>query len=333
MICAVWRARTYGLVTSNVGRKRSRSTWAVASAWARPAGVRGTSGVRVKTRSRLPSLSPWRTSRTLPTSAIRIDPIDELAETAGAARIVAQDEPRELVELRLLLLLERPALLDAAATQEVDEVGRPALELLGRHGTAEPDDETIAHVAGRMVDAIEARHLVHGLGDARRHAEERQVVRRHEPAAEQVVVHVALPRLPVRAARRVEKDDRHGLALARLHERQRFVGLVHGAEATREEHHGIGFLHEHHLAREEVAERDQLRILGDELVRLLLEREPDVHAEAALAARALLRRAHDAAARAGDHHEALLGDVAGGLPRRAVGGGGGGRARRPRSVS
>src|SRR5207253_5288791 len=72
--------------------------------------------------------------------------------------------------------------------------------------------------------------------------------------------------------------------------------------------------------REEVAERGELRVLVDELVRLLLEGEPDVDAEAPLAPRALLAGAHDAAARAGDDHVALGGDAARELVRGAIGG-------------
>jgi hypothetical protein len=66
------------------------------------------------------------------------------------------------------------------------------------------------------------------------------------------------------------------------------------------------FLDEEQLAGEEVLERDQLRIGGDPGIRLLFERQPDIQSEAALAASALLRGAHDPGAGSGDDHPALL---------------------------
>src|SRR5207247_5565279 len=128
----------------------------------------------------------------------------------------------------------------------------------------------------------------------------------------------ALPGLPVRAARRVHEHDRHGLRLPGLDERQALVGLVVRAEAAREERRRVCLLHEDELPREEVAERGELRVLVDELVRLLLEGEPDVDPEAPLAPRALLAGAHDAAARPGDAPVAPGGDAARELVRGAI---------------
>ena len=116
-----------------------------------------------------------------------------------------------------------------------------------------------------------------------------------------------------------------------MHEREALVGLVERAESPREEHDGVGFLHEQELAREEVPKRHELRIVGDELVRVLLEGQADVEAEAASASGAGLAGAHDAAARAGDDHEALVGDSPReflGLPVAGVGLGGSRRAER-----
>ena len=48
------------------GRARDVFEAAVVRAWVRPAVVSGTSGVWVKTRSRFPSLSPWRISSRRP---------------------------------------------------------------------------------------------------------------------------------------------------------------------------------------------------------------------------------------------------------------------------
>jgi hypothetical protein len=86
-----------------------------------------------------------------------------------------------------------------------------------------------------------------------------------------------------------------------------------GPEAAREEDRGIGLLDEHQLAREEVAEGQELRVFADDLVRRLLEGEPDVHSEAALPSRPFLAGMHDAAPGTRDHHVALLRDAAGEL--------------------
>src|SRR5581483_4567374 len=100
------------------------------------------------------------------------------------------------------------------------------------------------------------------------------------------------------------------------------------AEAAGKEDRGVGLLDEEQLPREEVARRHQLRVLADDLVRLLLGGKPDVHAEAPLAAGAFLAGAHDAAAGAGDDHVARRRDPACEFARRPVRRGVGLRARR-----
>src|SRR5205814_886729 len=72
----------------------------------------------------------------------------------------------------------------------------------------------------------------------------------------------------------------------------------------------IRLLDEDELPGEKVPEGHELRILGDELVRLLLERQADVDAEAPPGSGTLLTGPHDAPARAGDAHEAGVGDPA-----------------------
>ena len=73
------------------------------------------------------------------------------------------------------------------------------------------------------------------------------------------------PVLPVGAAGDVEQHDRRGLGLARLQQREQLERLVEGAEAAGQEHERVGLLHERQLAGEEVAEVDELRVVGEEL--------------------------------------------------------------------
>src|SRR3982750_1969544 len=70
-----------------------------------------------------------------------------------------------------------------------------------------------------------------------------------------MVLDVALPRLPVRAARSVEEDDRHRARLSRLDERQRLEPFVVRAEPAGEQHDGVRLLDEGELPREEALER------------------------------------------------------------------------------
>ena len=69
-------------------------------------------------------------------------------------------------------------------------------------------------------------------------------------------------------------------------------------------------LHERDLAREEVAEVDELRVVGEELRGRGLEREPDAHAERVRRARALDAGFHDPGPGAGDHHPVGGGELA-----------------------
>ena len=66
------------------------------------------------------------------------------------------------------------------------------------------------------------------------------------------------------AAGVVHDDERDGYGLARLHERERLEHPVHRSEAAGEEGDRVRFLEEHELAREEVAERDELLVPGDD---------------------------------------------------------------------
>jgi hypothetical protein len=75
---------------------------------------------------------------------------------------------------------------------------------------------------------------------------------------------------------RPHQDHGEVLDLVRLDERQRLEKLVERAVAAREDHEGIGVLHEHDLAGEEVPELDPE---VDVAVEPLLPRQLDVAAD------------------------------------------------------
>ncbi len=81
-----------------------------------------------------------------------------------------------------------------------------------------------------------------------------------------------------------------------------FESFVHGSETAGEKSDGVAGADEHQLAHEEVFEIDEFFVVGDDLVGLLLEGEPDGQAKAGLRPSAAMTRGHDAAARAGDDH-------------------------------
>ncbi len=112
--------------------------------------------------------------------------------------------------------------------------------------------------------------------------------------------------LPELAARFVDQHERDEARLAGLHQGDDFQGFVERAEAAGEGGDRAGLAQEGELAGEEIAEGDELGVVADDLVGVLLEGQQDVEAEAFFRARALLRRAHDAVARAGDGHVVRL---------------------------
>jgi hypothetical protein len=72
-----------------------------------------------------------------------------------------------------------------------------------------------------------------------------------------------------------KEHHRGGLGLARLHERQHLEGLVHGAEAAREDDGSLRVLHEHGLAHKEVAEAHaEVHPLVDGVLKGKLDPEP-----------------------------------------------------------
>ena len=63
------------------------------------------------------------------------------------------------------------------------------------------------------------------------------------------------------------------------------------------------------FAGEEVFEGDELLVLADDGIGALLPRQPDIRAETVFRAGAFMAGLHDAAARAGNDHEACLGNL------------------------
>src|SRR5207253_11170672 len=152
---------------------------------------------------------------------------------------------------------------------------------LTRRRTHEANHELATDASGGVVDAVEARdlldRLVHGVHDA---------VEGHVVAVDQLPLHKrpdpAVPDAPVGLWPGLDERDGDDRLLARLCEREELEALVHCAKAAREERDRARLLQEEELAREEVLERDELRVGGDPGVRLLLERQPDVEPEALL---------------------------------------------------
>ena len=115
--------------------------------------------------------------------------------------------------------------------------------------------------------------------------------------------------VPVGAAGFIEQDNGGRGGLAGLDEGEKLKALIHRAEAARKQYVGLGLLHEHDLAGEEVFEVDELRIIGDVLVGRRLERQHDVHAERLIGTRSFVTRFHDARSGTGDDHPVFIGDL------------------------
>src|SRR4051794_2614665 len=96
-----------------------------------------------------------------------------------------------------------------------------------------------------------------------------------------------------------EQHDGEGRHLSGLHEGERLEQLVHGAEAAGQHDEGLGVLHEHRLAREEVTE---VQADVDVVVEVLLERQLDAEAyrNATGLAASFVDRLHDPGTAAGD---------------------------------
>src|SRR5437667_98105 len=199
-----------------------------------------------------------------------IDEVDELPQAGVGRAVEGQDEPRQLGKLAELLL-PGPGRQLRRSRENVVELGLELHEMRARDRTQESNHELVTDDAGGVVDAVEARDLldglVHGVHDP---------VEGHVVAVDQLPLHErpdpAVPDAPVGLWSGLDEHDGHDRRLARLREREELEALVHRAEAAREERDRARLLDEEELAREEVLERDELRVGGDPGVRLLLER-------------------------------------------------------------
>src|SRR5690348_15775497 len=97
------------------------------------------------------------------------------------------------------------------------------------------------------------------------------------------------------------------MALTGLNRRQDLETLVEGTEAAWKESHRVGFLDKQELGCEEVFQMHQFGVAGDDGIRVLLEGEEDVDADAVFAAGADVAGFHDAAGGPGYDHEAGFG--------------------------
>ena len=108
--------------------------------------------------------------------------------------------------------------------------------------------------------------------------------------------------------RRPHEDDRELVDLVCLDEHQSLEQLVHRPETTRQDDEGLGVLHEHRLADEEVPEVDPEI---DPVVESLLEGQLDAqpHGEPIGLDRTPVHRLHEAGAAAGDHSPPVAGQA------------------------
>ena len=168
----------------------------------------------------------------------------------------------------------------------------------------EPDDERVLHPARRVEVAIEAGDDFHRLLRAVGDLVKVQVVGGNQFIPQQMFADVLVPGFPIRAAGFVDQHEGHKLAFPGLHEGQRLVALIHRAKPAGEQRNSVAVPDEDEFAREEIAERHQLLVVGDDGIGALLPRQADVHAETVFQSRALVAGVHDARPRPGDDHEA-----------------------------
>src|SRR5688500_6991159 len=101
---------------------------------------------------------------------------------------------------------------------------------------------------------------------------------------------------------RLHEDERHNLAFARLHERERFVAFVHRPEAAWEKDERIGMADEGELAREKIFEGDELLVLAHNRIGRLFPGKANVRAEAHIDTGAFVAGLHNTGTRAGNDH-------------------------------
>src|SRR6185436_10896322 len=120
--------------------------------------------------------------------------------------------------------------------------------------------------------------------------------------------HMLVPRFPISAAWPIDQDQGHQLAFPRLHQRERFVTLIHRAEATRKQGNRIRMPNEDQLARKKILKRDELLILANNWVGALLPWQANVRPETFFRSGPLVTRLHDATSSACNDHETRLGN-------------------------
>src|SRR4030095_15956711 len=96
----------------------------------------------------------------------------------------------------------------------------------------QPDDEKVLHEPCGMKISVEACDNLYRLIRIVRDLVKIKVIRRNQLIPEQMLANMLVPRLPVRPARTIDQHEWHQLAFAGLHQGQRFVSFIHGAEPS-----------------------------------------------------------------------------------------------------
>ena len=190
------------------------------------------------------------------------------------------------------------------------------------------DDHDVADVTVRVEVVVEVDDFTTGEFEIIRNLEEGKVLLRDETVAQKVFAEIFFEGLPEIAAGGVDHDQGDDVRFPCLHQSERFEGLVHGAEPSREESDGIGVFDEVELAGEEIFEGEELAVPPNGFIGFLFEREFNIEGEAVLAACSGLSRAHNSLTPSGDHHIAgllheltkLKGRFVGGAGRLSAGG-------------
>lgn len=200
--------------------------------------------------------------------------------------------------------------LHGGTGDDVTEVIIQGVEDCGGGRALESDDEEVMDEAAGVEVTVEAGDAADSFGGVLGDLVEVEVVFGDQGGAEEVFTHVSVPGFPVGATGAVDEDEGHELAFAGLHEREGFVGLVHGAESAGEEGDGVGVSDEGEFSGEEVFEGDEFFVLEDDGVGGLFPGQADIGAEAIFGAGAFVACLHDSGAGAGDDHEAGIGGEA-----------------------
>jgi len=168
------------------------------------------------------------------------------------------------------------------------------------------DDHDVPDVTVRVEVVVEVDDFTTGEFEIIRNLEEGKVLLRDETVAQKVFAEIFFEGLPEIATGGVDHDQGDDVRFPCLHQGERFEGLVHGAEPSREESDGIGVFDEVELAGEEIFEGEKLAVPPNGFIGFLFEREFNIEGEAVLAACSGLSRAHNSLTPSSDHHIAGL---------------------------